>query len=116
MKIHPLIGHKVSAAHPRGGERIAGVVVKVEREEGRGMVATLHTGMTVTVNEARKSDEPLPAAYASTYCNHPHSMTSGKPIAHECYHIPPAALRLERHGLFTEAIGIMESVKAGAPR
>lgn len=114
MKIHSLIGHKVTAHHPRGGH-LVGVVVKVEREEGRGMVATLDTGYSIGTGDVI-SKEPIPTSYASTYCNHAHSMASGKPLAHECYHIPPAALRLERHGLTTEAIAIMEATKSGAPR
>jgi hypothetical protein len=114
MKIHSLIGHKVTAHHPRGGH-IVGVVLKVEREEGRGQVGTLDTGHSISVRDVI-SKEDIPASYATTYCNRGHSMATGRPIGHECYHIPPAALRLERHGLYAEAIELMQKAKAGAPR
>lgn len=107
MRIHPLIGHKVTAHHPRGGH-IVGVVLKVEREEGRGMVATLDTGYSIGTGDVL-SKEAVPTSYASTFCNHGHVMASGRPIAHECYYIPPAALRLERHGFFKEAHALMRS-------
>ena len=28
-------------------------------------------------------------AYAPSFCNHPHRVRDGVPIAHECYVIPP---------------------------
>lgn len=114
MKIHKLIGHKVTANHPRGGH-IVGVVLKVEREEGRGEVATLDNGHSIGTGDVVSKEEP-PALYATTYCNHGHSTITGRPIAHECYVIPPGALRLEIHGFYAEAIELMQRAKTGSPR
>lgn len=106
MPISKWVGQKVTAHHPRGGT-ITGVVLKVEREPGRGMIATLSTGNSIGLGDIISAD-PLPAVYCSTYCNFGHSMTTGKPLKHECRHIPPAALRLEREGFFAEAIELLQ--------
>lgn len=34
--------------------------------------------------------------YCTTFCNFAHYLDTGRPIAHECYVIPPAALKIER--------------------
>jgi hypothetical protein len=49
--------------------------------------------------------------YVSTYCNFGHYVASGKPVAHECRVIPPAALRAEMDGDFDKAIELMQSAK-----
>lgn len=36
------------------------------------------------------------AYYCTSFCNFAHSLKTGRPIGHECYIIPPAALRIER--------------------
>lgn len=46
-------GISVSANHPHRGE-ITGVVVKIKREEGRGWVATLDSGYTVSIDDIRE--------------------------------------------------------------
>ena len=34
--------------------------------------------------------------YCTSFCNHSHHLSNGRPIGHECYVIPPALLRAER--------------------
>ncbi len=34
--------------------------------------------------------------YVTTFCNRAHQLSDGKPIAHECYVIPPRLLKAER--------------------
>jgi hypothetical protein len=36
--------------------------------------------------------------YATTYCNRPHDVTTGRPIGHECYILSPKGLQAERRG------------------
>lgn len=110
MRIHPMIGFYVRARLPRGGT-CTGTVVKAAAEEGRGMVFTLDTGFSIVPRDVIEKVNPPGPAYVSTYCNFAHSMTTGKPIKHECRHIPPAALRLERMDLYHQAIAIMEGRK-----
>lgn len=50
-------------------------------------------------------------AYVSTYCNHAHRMADGKPIKHECYVLPPLALKLEREGDIAGAIRVIQASK-----
>ena len=42
--------------------------------------------------------------YCTSFCNHAHRVSDGKPVAHECYVLPPAALAAERRGDFREAL------------
>ena len=107
MRIHPMIGFRVKAYRPRGG-RYIGVVVKAAKEEGRGMVLTLDNGASISVHDVVEKIDPPKGFYVSTHCNFPHNTATGKPMRHQCRHIPPAALRLEREGLVTEAIAIMQ--------
>jgi hypothetical protein len=107
MPISPWVGKRVTAHHPRGVPHITGVVVKAAAEEGRGLVLTLNTGASIVPRDVIETAE-LPAFYVSTYCNFVHNMRTGAPIKHDCRHIPPAALRLEREDCFTEAIAIMQ--------
>lgn len=37
--------------------------------------------------------------WVTTFCNHPHRMRDGRPVNHECYHIPPRLLELERDAM-----------------
>ncbi len=46
--------------------------------------------------------------YATTYCNRGHRLSDGKPVAHECYILPPAALQAEMNGDYEKAIEILE--------
>ena len=36
--------------------------------------------------------------YCTSFCNHGHRMSDGKPVAHECYILPTEALHAERDG------------------
>lgn len=56
------------------------------------------------------NDKPL-YAYVTTYCNFAHRMADGKPIGHECYVLPPEALRLECEDKFNEAIAVLQAAK-----
>jgi hypothetical protein len=39
-----------------------------------------------------------PPIYCTTFCNRAHNVKTGRPIDHECYILPPAALQAERAG------------------
>lgn len=47
--------------------------------------------------------------YLSSYCNHGHRLSDGKPVNHECRIIPPKALELERDGEIEQAIEILDN-------
>lgn len=49
--------------------------------------------------------------YCTTYCNQSHTVDSGHPLNHECYILPPRALRLEMEGKFHEAIEAITHAK-----
>ena len=49
----------------------------------------------------------LMSAYCTTYCNKPHDTSDGKPIGHECYILPPAALAAEIAGDVDQAIHLI---------
>lgn len=111
-RIHWLVGRKVTAHNARGDGKVQGVVLKVEREEGRGVVCTLNSGYSVGMMDIVDT-EPLPTSgfYVSTYCNKAHSLKTGRPLHHECRHIKPAALRLEMYDCFAESIEILQATK-----
>lgn len=52
-----------------------------------------------------------PAEYATTFCNRAHRTRDGKPVAHNCFILPPAALRLERDGDIPGAIAAIDAAK-----
>lgn len=43
----------------------------------------------------------------TTFCNHPHRMSDGKPIGHECFVLPTAMLVAERAGKHEQALVVM---------
>lgn len=45
--------------------------------------------------------------YVTTYCNFPHNLDTGRPVDHECYILPPAALAAERAGDVDKAVEIL---------
>lgn len=49
--------------------------------------------------------------YCTSFCNQAHRMHDGKPVAHECYIIPPAALTAERDGNTQLAIELIQAGK-----
>lgn len=58
----------------------------------------------------------MSAFYVTTYCNKAHRLSDGKPVGHECYILPPEALRLEREGKFDEAIEILQKARVSSTR
>lgn len=42
--------------------------------------------------------------YCPSYCNRGHEVETGKPVGHECYVLPPRALKLESAGKVKKAI------------
>lgn len=53
--------------------------------------------------------------YCTTFCNSGHRLTDGKPVDHECYVLPPAALEAERKNDFESAWAIIEAVRPLRP-
>lgn len=49
--------------------------------------------------------------YCTTYCNKGHRLKDGKPVAHECYVLPPVALKAEMEGDFEKAQEILSNAK-----
>jgi hypothetical protein len=45
--------------------------------------------------------------YCTTFCNFHHRVRDGKPMEHECYILPPAALRAEIAGDYVTSIEIL---------
>ncbi len=45
--------------------------------------------------------------YCASYCNHPHRLSDGKPVSHECFVLPTAALHAEREGDTDKATAIL---------
>lgn len=45
--------------------------------------------------------------YVTTFCNHAHRLEDGKPIRHECYVLPTAALHAEKDGKLGEAVELL---------
>lgn len=48
-------------------------------------------------------------SYVTTYCNRSHDVKTGKPIGHNCYILPPAAIRAEMRGDYDEANKILSA-------
>jgi len=49
--------------------------------------------------------------YCTSYCNHGHRVTDGKPVEHECHILPPEVLEAEREGNFERAAELLEAAK-----
>lgn len=49
--------------------------------------------------------------YCTSFCNHQHRIRDGKPVAHECYIIPPVALTHEMNGATEAAIAAIQAGK-----
>jgi hypothetical protein len=54
-----------------------------------------------------KQKPKLGAVYHTSYCNHGHRLFDGRPVDHECYVLPPAALQAEREDRIDDALRIM---------
>ena len=50
-------------------------------------------------------------SFCTTFCNHPHRLSDGKPIAHECFVMPTAALHAERAGKVGQAVEELQKWK-----
>lgn len=66
-------------------------------------------GMHATHEDSMKDETPK--SYVTTYCNKAHRMADGKPIAHECYVLPPKALEAERAGDTVTAVSLIAAAK-----
>ena len=51
--------------------------------------------------------------YCTTFCNFGHVVETGRPVGHECYILPPAALRAERDGDIHKALDILREQGKG---
>ena len=51
--------------------------------------------------------------YVTTFCNFAHDTKTGRPIAHECYILPPKALAAERSGDTPLACNLLAKARAG---
>lgn len=49
--------------------------------------------------------------YVTSFCNFAHSLKTGRPLAHECYILPPRGLIAERDGRIDEAIKLFAKKK-----
>ena len=49
--------------------------------------------------------------YLTTYCNHGHRLSDGKPVDHECVVIAPEALQAEREGDYGQAVELIQAAK-----
>jgi hypothetical protein len=57
--------------------------------------------------QAEESWQAQRRVYATTYCNQGNVVATGRPVAHECRTIPPAALQAEMAGDYELAIELM---------
>lgn len=49
--------------------------------------------------------------YMTTYCNKAHRIVDGKPVDHQCYVIPPKALKLEMDGNVSAALVVLSAAQ-----
>lgn len=49
--------------------------------------------------------------YCTSFCNKGHRLKTGRPVDHECYILPPAALKAEREGNDDEALRLLSSMR-----
>lgn len=49
--------------------------------------------------------------YCTTYCNKSHRLSDGKPVNHECFVLPPAALQAEREGDYGKANALIQAAR-----
>ena len=45
--------------------------------------------------------------YCTSFCNHPHRLSDGKPLGHECYVLPTEALYAEQRGDMDRAQAVL---------
>lgn len=51
------------------------------------------------------------SVYCTTYCNHGHRLSDGKPVDHECHVLPPKALQAEREGDYERAAELIRAAR-----
>lgn len=51
--------------------------------------------------------------YVTSFCNFAHDLVTGRPVGHECYILPPEALRMEYLGNVDRAIEILKTKGKG---
>jgi len=51
--------------------------------------------------------------YGTSFCNFGHDVTTGRPVGHECYILPPAMLQAERDGDHEKALDILRTKGKG---
>jgi hypothetical protein len=52
-----------------------------------------------------------PEVYLTSFCNHRHRLSDGKPVEHECFILPTEALHAERAGDTEKATEILSGWK-----
>lgn len=55
------------------------------------------------------NDREEDVIFCTSYCNRGHKLKTGVPVEHECYVLPPRALKLEREEKYAEAIKAIEA-------
>lgn len=51
--------------------------------------------------------------YVTSFCNFGHDLVTGRPVGHECYILPTAALRMEYLGNVARAVEILQTKGKG---
>ena len=49
--------------------------------------------------------------YCTSFCNHGHVVSTGKPVEHECYILPPKAIAAEIRGDYDKANDLIHAAK-----
>lgn len=68
------------------------------------------------MNKEFREDKPFSdnwssMIYCTTFCNKGHRLSDGKPVGHECFVVPTAALVAEKEGNVSKAIQILDQWK-----
>ena len=58
-----------------------------------------------------KVDMAAKKLFCTTYCNQLHRLSDGKPVGHECFILPTAALHAEKNGEVAQACEILQQWK-----
>jgi hypothetical protein len=82
----------------------------VEQTRRNDHVRALREMPFLVVTERLKSRTKLNPV-GTSYCNHPHDLSTGRPIGHECYVLPPKALVAERAGNVELSIELIHQAK-----
>lgn len=99
------VSSKQAATTPAEAIEIAIAERLAKRDSYKKRVAELENEIEVI----RALDTP--SVYCTTYCNHGHRLSDGKPVGHECYVLPPKALAAERADNFELAARLIDAAK-----